>query len=110
MYPVCTIHQSAKNFTDVYETTIKASNYGATAASDIAFDAVWALAEALNKTEEMRSQNQTISNCTDIDGELVPLDQFNYSNGLMGCILKYNLHQTNFLGISVSIMYTIFVV
>ena len=99
--------QSASKFTDVYETTINASNYEATAASAIAFDAVWALAEALNKTEEMRSQNQTISNCTDFDGELVPLDQFNYSNGLMGCILKYNLHQTNFLGISVSNIYHI---
>ena len=67
----------------------------------IAFDAVWALAEALNKTEEMRLDNEMISNCTDFDGDLVPLNHFNYSNELMGCVLKHNLHQTNFLGVSV---------
>ena len=75
--------------------------YEATTANTIAFDAVWALAEALNKTEEMRLDNETVANCTDFDGDLVPLDQFNYSNGLMGCVLKYTLHQTDFLGVSV---------
>ena len=93
--------QSASNFTGLYETELNTSSYEATTVSAIAFDAVWALAEALNKTEEMRKYNQSISNCTDSEGDLVPLDQFNYSNGLMGCVLKHNLHQTDFLGVSV---------
>ena len=91
--------QSASNFTELYKTALNV--YEATTANAIAFDAVWALAEALNKTEEMRLDNETVANCTDFDGDLVPLDQFNYSNGLMGCVLKYTLHQTDFLGVSV---------
>ena len=93
--------QSPSKFNERYEKDVNALHYERTTAYAIAFDAVWALAEALNKTEEMRNHNQNISNCTDFEGELVPLDQFNYSNGLMGCVLKYNLHQTDFLGVSV---------
>ena len=75
-----------------------------TSVHPIAFDAVWALAAALNATEEMRGSDEMVNqtNCKELVGELVPLNEFNYSNEFMGCVLKYNLQQTDFLGVSVS--------
>ena len=40
--------------------------------------------------------------CSDVVGELVPLERFDYDNHKMGCLLRESLDQTNFLGISVS--------
>ena len=74
----------------------------------IAFDATWALAEALDQMEHLRNKSldsKTIANftgCGDLQGELVRLNEFNYSNAFMGCVLKYSLHQTHYLGVSVS--------
>ena len=45
---------------------------------------------------------EKITNCTDLYGELVALNDFNYSNAFMGCVIKYNLHQVNFSGMAVS--------
>ena len=42
------------------------------------------------------------TNCEGMDGGLVPLNEFNYSNTFMGCVIRYNLHQTDFVGMSVS--------
>ena len=52
------------------------------------------------------------TNCEGMDGGLVPLNEFNYSNTFMGCIIRYNLQQTDFVGMSVSSIsgYTIYVV
>ena len=44
-----------------------------------------------------------VTNCTDLYGELVPLNDFNYSNAFMGCVIRYNFQRTDFLGISVSV-------
>ena len=32
---------------------------------------------------------------------LVPLEDFTYANSFMGCVIQWNLAQTNFLGVSV---------
>ena len=38
-----------------------------------------------------------------LDGELVPLKEFNYStNAFMGCVMKENYKTVNFIGVSVS--------
>ena len=42
------------------------------------------------------------TDCTGMDGALVPLNEFNYSNAFMGCVIRYNLQQTDFVGILVS--------
>ena len=39
-----------------------------------------------------------------LDGNLVSLHEFNYTNGLMGCVIRWNLQQTNFDGINASIV------
>ena len=46
----------------------------------IAFDAMWTVAKALNRTEEMRLKNvsrndSTLEECRDLPGELVPLNE-----------------------------------
>ncbi|CAI8027311.1 hypothetical protein GBAR_LOCUS15626 [Geodia barretti] len=38
--------------------------------------------------------------CGDVEGELVPLERFDYSNDKLGCLLLESLDQLYFLGIS----------
>ena len=72
----------------------------------IAFDALWTLALVLNKTEEIRlnatTKREQSEVCSHLDGELVPLNEFNYSNAFMGCVMKENYKKANFTGVSVS--------
>ena len=76
----------------------------------IAFDAMWTVARALNQTEEMRLQNTSsndpsLRDCHHLPGDLVPLDEFTYSNAYMGCVMKLNYQKINFTGVSVSFHY-----
>ena len=89
--------------------TTKATNEGFNQVTvyAIAFDAIWTLAKALNYTETMRKSKNTQqivaeTNCSNLEGELVPLNEFEYSNAFMGCVLRYSFHQTRFLGMTVS--------
>ena len=69
------------------------------------FDAIWALAFALNNTITMISDHaieNTDCGLLNKTGSLVPLHMFNYSNELMGCIIKWNLQRTDFTGVTVS--------
>jgi len=92
----------------MYEQELSKTTLDPTTTYAVAFDTVWTIAKALNKTEEMRmSDNYTKGNiadetgCINMTGGLEPLDQFNYSNQFMGCVIRYNFHQTAFLGVSV---------
>ena len=68
------------------------------------YDVIWVLALALNNTMTMVG-NDDISqtSCSNVSGSLVPLEEFNYTNEKMGCVIQWNLQQTNFSGGSVSI-------
>ena len=72
----------------------------------VVYDAMWILALALNKTFSMvEAGNSSIiaeTGCEDVPGSLVPLEEFSYSNEKMGCLMQWNLQQTNFSGVSVS--------
>ena len=69
--------------------------------ADYAFDAVWALALALDKAAEMvASKNDT--GCEHAEGELVALEEFNYTNEKMGCLLIQAFSEVAFTGASVS--------
>ena len=73
----------------------------------MAFDAIWTLAMTLNYTEELRIRNNTQeiinkTDCHDLRGELVPLNEFQYTNAFMGCVIKHYLHETKFVGVTVS--------
>lgn len=100
--------QTATDFTKMYEERLETTNFKVTIAYTMAFDAVWTLALALNSTESMRLQNTDDPfNCSvDNTGQLVALNEFNYSNSYMGCIIKHNMHQVEFLGVTVSVFST----
>ena len=79
----------------------------------MAYDALWTFAIALNKTNEMvrgltREEILNMTQCggtveeTGVEWEVVSLENFTYSNQLMGCIIRWNLAKTNFIGVSVS--------
>jgi gamma-aminobutyric acid type B receptor len=185
---------STTDFNTIYKETLAQSGHSAIAAHALAFDATWALGQALSYTEQMRIQIMTVNgalndsncsnwsrnekvcaelsqifqekcnlvniietrnatlaqvitnktcdsfnvshlknlstedvinhancsrdnvvqifqdcmvkelaqytNCEGMDGGLVPLNEFNYSNTFMGCVIRYNLQQTNFVGMS----------
>ena len=78
--------------------------------SALAYDAVCVIAMALNRTMNM-IDNGDISGtgCEDLEGALVDLDQFSYSNAKMGCLIRYSLENTDFRGISVSERHSYFV-
>ena len=67
------------------------------------FDLIWSLALGLNRTAQLVADNNIIdTNCSGLPGELVPLEQFDYSNQLMGCVLQDSIQKVQFLGLSVS--------
>ena len=79
----------------------------------VAYDALWTFALALNRTNEMvgsltREEILNTTQCggtdeeTGVQWEVVSLENFTYSNQLMGCIIRWNLERTDFVGISVS--------
>ncbi len=65
------------------------------------FDAAWAMAQGLHIASEKVSMNDS-SGCDDLLGELVPLENFDYMNDKMGCVLRKSFQQVNFHGITVS--------
>ena len=69
--------------------------------SGSSYDAVWALAMGLHIASEKVSRNDS-SGCSHLSGNLVQLEEFDYHNDLMGCILHNSFHQIKFTGITVS--------
>ena len=67
-----------------------------------AYDVIWVIALALNNTMLMvRSGDISQTGCSNVPGSLVPLEEFEYNNEKMGCLIQWNLQQTNFSGVSV---------
>ena len=69
------------------------------------YDVIWVLATALNKTITMTNNgaaNINETGCERFPGELVPLENFTYANEMMGCLVQWNLQNTNFSGLTVS--------
>lgn len=68
------------------------------------YDVTWVLATALNNTMTMIANNVSINgtDCEDVPGSLVPLEEFTYANEKMGCLIQWNIKRTSFLGVSVS--------
>ena len=49
----------------------------------------------------VKSGNINGTHCENVTGPLVPLEQFDYSNEKMGCLIHWNIQQRNFSGVSV---------
>ena len=95
--------QTPQQFQDEYNYLAQQGGYGITYGGGRLYDAVWILAVALNRTMAMvKSGDINGTGCENITGALVPLEQFQYSNEKMGCLIQYNIQITNFSGVSVS--------
>ena len=73
----------------------------------LAYDVIWILALALNETLSMVEEgNSSIigTGCENATGWLAPLEEFSYDNEKMGCLIQWNIQQTNFSGVSVSVI------
>ena len=69
----------------------------------MAFDAIWALAVGLHNASERARANDS-SGCGHLSGELVPLEEFDYQNERMGCVLQRSIAEADFAGVTVSHM------
>ena len=49
----------------------------------------------------IKSGDNRETGCEVVPGSLVPLEEFTYSNGSMGCLIQWNIQQTNFHGLTV---------
>ena len=101
------VFQTSNEFIEKYNDALVKTKYNISTVYQLAFDTIWTLAKVLNYTEEMRLQNDTsdsvLEKCSHLNmsGELVPLNNFTYSNAFMGCVMKENYHKVNFTGVSV---------
>eukprot|EP00731_Ephydatia_muelleri_P020684 Em0013g411a len=95
-----------QQFQEQYKYLAKQSGYDLTDAGARLYDAIWILAVALNRTAIMVNKgNINGTGCENISGSLVPLEQFQYSNEKMGCLIQYNIQMTNFSGVSGNIQF-----
>ena len=107
--------QSSKEFIGNYNTRLwPESNYNHSSIFLMAFDAMWSMAQMLNYTEEMRladlpGNHSDFDECRHLDGSLVPLDEFNYTNAFMGCVMRDNYYKIDFTGVSVSSLLSIII-
>ena len=115
VFTVVSFTQTAKNFTSIYTDRLDTTEFKKKSAlRAIAFDTVWTLALVLNYTEEMRLCNQSKrhavhENCSsNLTGDLVPFNEFNYSNAYMGCVMKHNFYKVNFTGVSVNLGHVLY--
>ena len=102
--------QTAKQFDNLYEEKRSQSNYTFSYLAAIGYDALWTLAFALNSTNQMihgmtREDILNTTGCSGMHWKLVALENFTHDNELMGCVIRWNLQRTNFLGVSVYITY-----
>ena len=67
-----------------------------------AFDAVWALALALNNVSESLC-NENLGSCGRTnDSYNVPLEEYRFFNDRIECLMNRSLNATDFQGVSVS--------
>ena len=91
------------DFEEQYEIRAKKEGYNTINHGIGLYDVIWVLAFALNKTITMinGSKDITDTGCQDLPGRLVPLEDFTYANERMGCLIQWNLQNTNFSGLTV---------
>ena len=95
--------QAPEAFENEYTRRAIEGGFDVVDASIRAYDVIWVLALALNNTLSMvRSGDISETGCGSVPGSLVPLEEFNYTNKRMGCLIQWNMQQTNFSGVSVS--------
>ena len=91
------------DFSAQYSSRAKAENFTVIDAGFAIYDVLWVLAIALNNTMTMVNSNDIgQTNCENVPGSLMSLEHFDHTNKRMGCVIRWNLNNTNFMGVSVS--------
>ena len=101
---MCPFHlqQSLTNFTNAYEQRAKETSFTTNNQAYKLYDVLWVLALALNGTDAMiKSGDINGTGCEGEPGSLVPLEEFDYTNAKIGCLIRWNIHQTDFSGVTV---------
>ena len=70
----------------------------------VAYDSMWSIALGLDKASKKIAAGNNDSECSDLPGDLVPLEEFDYSNEKLGCILKNSIDEVSFIGVTVRIL------
>ena len=94
------------SFTNEYKRRLKQPQYDGLeelGVAGVAYDTIWSMALGLDRAVERINDNND-TGCEDRAGELVPLEDFDYTNQKMGCILHQSFEETEFIGITVSIL------
>ena len=99
-------YQTPEEFEEEYSNLLhqeryKVQNLTEFILSGSLYDATWAMALGLHKASERVLANDS-SGCDHFPGKLDPLEDFEYQNKKMGCVLRKSFHQVHFLGITVS--------
>ena len=95
--------QSLTVFTNEYEERAKRGRYSIIDQAYKLYDVLWVLALALNSTIAMIDNGDVSgTGCDGLPGSLVPLEEFDYSNKKIGCLIQWNIQQTDFSGLTVS--------
>ena len=96
--------QRVDTFLDEYHqllTEPQYSQYSDLGIVGVPYDAIWSIALALDMaSEKIATGNE--SGCDNQAGDLVPLEEFDYSNEKVGCIMKQSLDEIEFTGVTVS--------
>ena len=66
----------------------------------VAYDTIWSIALGLDRAVDRINDNND-TGCENVTGELVPLEEFDYSNEKMGCLFYQCFREIEFLGITV---------
>jgi hypothetical protein len=89
--------QTLADFEEEYSRRATEGNFDTVDVRFRIYDALWALAMALNDTMTMVNNSDIDeTGCLALNGSMVPLEDFTYDNALMGCLIQWNLQRTNF--------------
>ena len=93
--------QTSPQIENVYKQLLENGSYTPLDFYGNAYDAMWAIALGLDIADKWSKEIENVSVCDDQQGEYVTLDQFNYTNKKMGCLLRESFQSINFTGITV---------
>ena len=96
--------QNATSFINDYRNLLQQPQYQEYREFGIAgagYDAMWSIAIGLDiASKKITAGND--SGCENLNGELVPLEMFDYRNEKLGCIMRKSFDEIMFTGITVS--------
>ena len=106
---ICYYFQTPEEFLQNYTNLLRMEQYQSQNLSEFIisgseFDATWAMALGLQSASERVRRNDS-RECDHLPGRLVPLEELDYMNQRMGCVLRDSFQHVRFPGVTVSSCY-----